>query len=108
MAPETIVRAAQAMDNAVAAAKTAKKPFATRVRRKALSTRNAILLHWNECLAFCKTQGIPWVWGDTRQQAASAWIADCKAFGVRTVRETTAEEAPAQFKKYCDNLLSPN
>ena len=107
MTPATIVAAARALDKAAEAAAAAGEPYASRVRRETLSSRNAILLHWKECLDFCKVQKIPWTWGETRQEAAKAWIADCQAFGVRTTRETTAEGAPEVFKKYCDALSAP-
>ena len=107
MTPATIVSAARAMEDAVEAAAAAGEPYLSRVRREALSTRHAILLHWQECRAFCEKQQIPWTWGETRQEAARAWISDCEAFGVRTTRETTAEEAPARFREQCDKLLTP-
>lgn len=102
--PATIVAAARAMESAVEAAVAAGEPYASRVRREALSTRNAILLHWNDCRKFCKVQKIPWLWGESYQDAVDSWFEDCKSFGVRTVREATAEGAPARFEQYRKKL----
>ena len=107
MEPATVVAAAWAMDAAAQAASEAGEPFASRVRRETLSTRHALLLHWNECRTFCQKNQTPWTWGETKEEAARAWIADCAAFGVRTTRETTAEEAPIRFREQCDKLLAP-
>ena len=106
MQPATIVAAAQALDAAAEAALASGEPFAARVRRETLSSRHAILLHWDACRAFCKAQKIPWTWGETREDAAKAWIADCRSFGVRTTRESTAEGAPERFKEQCRILLA--
>ena len=106
MAPATIVAAARAMEAAAAAATAQGEPYATRVRRETLSIRHALLLHWDDCRAFSKAQSVPWLWGETRADAARRWIADARAFGVRTVRETTAEDAAALFDKHCAELLA--
>ena len=106
MTPATLVAAVRAMEDAADAAAAAGEPYASRVRRETLSTRNALLLHWNDCKAFCEQWKLPWTWGETRREAAERWISDCKAFGVPTVRETVAERAPALFDKYCENLLN--
>ena len=94
------------MEDAAEAAAAAEEPYASRVRRETLSSRHAIILHWKDCKAFCKTWDLPWVWGETRHEAAERWISDCKDFGVRTNRETTAEGAPGIFEKYCQKLLA--
>ena len=105
MQPATLVAAARAMDAAVVAATAQGEPYATRVRRETLSIRHALLLHWDDCRAFCDAQHLPWPWGDTRADAARRWIDDARAFGVRTVRETTAEDAAALFHAHCAELL---
>ena len=105
--PANIVAAARAMDRAAENAAKAGEPYASRVSRETLSTRHAILLHWKECKAFCKTQKIPWTWGDDPLEAAEKWISDCEAAGVRTIREATAEGAPGRWKAHCDMLLKP-
>lgn len=107
MEPATIVAAARAMDAAAQAATEAGEPFASRVRRETLSTRHALLLHWSACRTFCQKQHLPWTWGETREETTRSWIADCEAFGVRTTRETTAEEAPVRFREQCEKLLAP-
>ena len=106
LAPATIVAAARAMEAAAAAAASQGEPYATRVRRETLSIRHALLLHWDDCRAFAKAQSVPWAWGEARDDAARRWVADARAFGVRTVRETTAEDAAALFDKHCAELLS--
>ena len=105
MAPATIVAAALAMEDAADAASAAGEPFASRVRRELLSPRHAILLHWDACRAFCERSGVPWRWGEDCAAAASAWLDDCRAAGVRTTRETTAAEAPARFAEHASVLL---
>ena len=105
MGPATIVAAARAMDIAAAAAAAQGEPYATRVRRETLSMRHALLLHWDACRAFCEAQHLAWPWGAKRADAAHRWIDDVRAFGVRTVRETTAEDAAALFDKHCAELL---
>ena len=106
MAPATIVAAARAMDAAASAAAAQGEPYATRVRRETLSIRHALLLHWDDCRAFAKAQSVPWPWGDARADAARRWIADARALGVRTMRETTAEDAAELFDKHCAELLA--
>ena len=105
MQPATLVAAARAMDAAVDAADAQGEPYAPRVRREALSIRHALLLHWDDCRAFCAAQNLAWPWGDERADAARRWIADARAFGVRTTRETTAEDAAAMFEKHSRELL---
>ena len=105
MQPATLVAAARAMDAASEAAAAQGEPYATRVRREALSIHHALLLHWDDCRAFCDAQNLAWPWGGTRADAARRWIADARALGVRTTRETTAEDAAATFEKHCRELI---
>ena len=104
--PGTVFAATQAMDAAAAAADAAGGPFGRRVRREALAIRHALLLHWDECRAFAKAQSLRWPWEEAREDAARRWIADCRAFGVRTVRETSPDKAPGMLEAHFKALLS--
>ena len=100
MPPATLVAAALAMERAAEAAAAAGEPYAARVRRELLTPRHAILLHWNDCRAFCEKARIDWPWGDSRADAARRWIVDADAAGVRVHREKTLAEAAAAWTEY--------
>lgn len=104
--PATMVAAAQAMDAAAEAAAQAGEPYATRVRKETLSPRQLLLFHWAACREYCKGQNIPWTWGDTVAEATRKWEDDCRAFGVVTPRECTAEQAPARMEERVTFLKS--
>ena len=105
MPPATLVAAALAMERAAESAAAAGEPYATRVRRELLAPRHAILLHWDDCRAFCEKARVGWPWGESRADAARRWIADADAAGVRVHREKTLAEAPAAWADYRAALL---
>ena len=105
MPPATLVAAALAMERAAEAAAAAGEPYASRVRRELLAPRHAILLHWDDCRAFCEKARVGWPWGDSRADAARRWVADARAAGVRVEKEKVAAEAAATFEEHCAALV---
>ena len=85
---DVITRAAQLMDEAVAAAEKDGEPFAGRVRRERLSVDHMMLLNYAKLRDLAQANGIPWTHPATRAEAVEKWIADVKALGVRAVQET--------------------
>ena len=82
------LKAAQLMDEAVAAAEKDGEPFAGRVRRERLSVDHMMLLNYAKLRDLAQANGIPWTRPATRAEAVEKWIAAVKALGVRAVQET--------------------
>jgi len=105
MVPATMVAAAQALDAAAQAAAQAGEPYASRVRKETLATRHMLLLHWDDCKAYCKAQRYDWPLGEDKAAALAAWVDDCKKFGVVTTRECMAEQAAERFAAQCKLIM---
>ena len=96
------LKAAQLMDEAVAAAEKDGEPFASRVRRERLSVDHMMILNYDVLKSLALKKGIPWTRPDTREAAAKKWIAEVQALGIRAVSETSNANA---IKRYFSTLL---
>lgn len=93
------LRAAQHMDEAVAAAEKEGGPYAARVRRERLSVDHMMLLNYDILRDIARRRGFKWTRPETRAEAVENWIRDVKALGVKARRETTrADEMHKYFK----------
>ena len=92
------LKAAQLMDEAVAAAAKDGEPFASRVRRERLTVDHMLLLNYDVLRNFASKRKIPWTRPATKAEAVENWIRDVKSFGVKARRETTrADEIDNYF-----------
>ncbi len=107
-APDKLL-AARLMDEAVAAAEKDGEPFAARVRRERLSVDHYLLLDYDVLRKFAAKKNIPWTRPETRAEAATNWMREVRAFGVKASRETTsAGEIEAYLAKICDDEAFSN
>lgn len=97
------LKAAAAMDDAVAAAGRDGPEFAERVKRERLSIDHVLLLHYDALREYAAKHSIPWRRPESRAEAVENWIREVKSLGVRAVRETTSA---ADIEKYFDTLRS--
>jgi hypothetical protein len=94
------MKAAAAMDEAVAAAVRDGSEFAARVRRERLSIDHVMLLHYDALRDFAAKHAIPWSRPATRTEAVENWIREVKALGVRALKETChSADIDNYFKK---------
>ncbi|MBO4288283.1 MAG: DUF4838 domain-containing protein [Kiritimatiellae bacterium] len=94
------LKAAQLMDEAVAAAAKDGEPFASRVRRERLSIDHMMLLHYDILKNASAKLGYKWTRPATKAEAVENWIRDVKSFGVKARRETTsAKEIETYFER---------
>ena len=98
------LKAAQLMDEAVAAAAKEGEPFASRVRRERLSVDHMFLLNYDALQRIAKKLGFAWTRPTTRAEAVENWIRDVKSFGVKARRETTRAD---EIENYFKSLRNP-
>ena len=92
------LKAAQLMDEAVAAAAKDGEPFASRVRRERLTVDHMLLLNYDILRNLAAKRKMPWTRPATKAEAVENWIRDVKSFGVKARRETTrADEIDNYF-----------
>ena len=95
------LKAAQLMDEAVAAAEKEGEAFASRVRRERLSVDHYMILNYDILKGIAAKKGYHWTRSATRAEAVEKWIADVKALGVKARRETTSA---GEIDEYFDSL----
>ncbi len=95
------LKAAAAMDAAVAASERDGPEFAARVRRERLSIDHVLLLHYDALRDFAAKHDILWPRPEKRAEAVENWIHEVRALGVRALAETSNE---ADVEKYFNGL----
>ncbi len=94
------LQAAALVRAAVRAAEADGHPFASRVRREALSVDHALLAHWDAYRAYADAHGIAWPHPDgDRPAAVRRWLDGCDRCGVAAYRETVERGLWPEYRR---------